>query len=123
MTIPVSANSPVDLLFQRQGGADIQAEVQVWAKKATYLPTDRPLHRVRFVNPLVAQELQSIPLPSGAYVCVLLGMAREALNGVYAVRLAVEGMPVFTQNGDANATAKPGEFVNFRADFEMKVTA
>jgi hypothetical protein len=122
MPTPIATKSPVDLLFRRQGGADIHAEVQVWVKKDQYLPTDRPVHRIRFTNPLVAQEAQSVPLSPGIYVCVLLGMAREALNGDYAVRLAVKNKAVFTQQGNANTGPAQGEIVNFRADFELQVT-
>ena len=123
MPLPIPAKSPIDFVFQRQGGADIQGEVQVWIKKDKYLPTDRPLQIIRFSNPLVAQEAQAVSLPPGAYVCVFLGLARESLNGVYLLRLAVEQQAVFTKNGDVNKTSKPGEFENFRADFEMVVAA
>lgn len=119
--MPVQANSPVDFQFQRQGGADIQCEVQIWPKKAKYSPTDRPLHRLRFDNPLVAHEAASVTLPPGAYVCVMLAMVREALNGIYNFRLAIESTQAYTQKGDANTTPKPGDIVNFRADVEVVV--
>lgn len=121
--MPLSANSPVDFQFQRQGGADIQAEVQIWPKKAKYSPTDRPLQRVRFSNPLIAHEAMSVPLPPGTYVCVLLAMARESLNGIYNVRLSIEGQQVYNQAGDANSTPKPGDITNLRADIDLVVVA
>jgi hypothetical protein len=117
----IQANSPVDFQFERQGGADIQCEVQIWAKKAKYSPTDRPLHRVRFDNPLVAHEASSITLPPGAYVSVMLTMVREALNGVFNFRLTIEGTQAYTKKGDANTTAKPGDIMNFRADIDVVV--
>lgn len=117
----IQANSPVDFQFERQGGADIQCEVQIWAKKAKYSPTDRPLHRVRFDNPLVAHEASSITLPPGTYVCVMLTMVREALNGIFNFRLTIEGTQAYTKKGDANITAKPGDIMSFRADIEVVV--
>lgn len=123
MPVPIPVKSPLDLTFLRQGGADIQAEVQIWVKKDKYGPTDRPLHRLSFTNPLVAKEVQSVPLAPGPYVCVLLGMAREALSGVYAVELLCETTRVFAQQSDANTTPKAGDIVNYRAEFDIAVTA
>jgi hypothetical protein len=118
----LKANSPVDFQFQRSGGADIQAEVQIWPKKTKYSPTDRPLLRISFNNPLVAHEAASVPVAKGAYVCVFLGIIREALNGVYATTLTVEGVQVFSKKGDVNTTPGKNDFINIRADIEMVVS-
>lgn len=122
MTV-VQTTSPVDFQFSRGGGADIQGEVQVWPKKASYSSTDRPVHRIPFNNPLTAQEAQSVSLTPGQYICVFLGIARESLNGVYALRLALQGKDVFSKSGDVNETAKPNEFQNFRANIPLTVKA
>lgn len=115
------ATSPVAFKFRRNGGADVQAEVQVWIMKDEYEPADRPVSRVRFANPLASQEILSAELSNGSYICVLLGIAREALNGVYSAQLEVEDHLIFERKGDANTSPQPGDIVNFRADFELRV--
>lgn len=121
MPAPIPANSPVDFQFQRQGGADIHAEVQIWHKKANYSPTDRPVHRVSLNNALTSHEAESVRLPNGTYTCVFVALVREALNGAYAVRLVVEGKPAFQSEGDVNTSASPGDLKNLRAAFDLKV--
>lgn len=117
----IRANSPVDFQFQRQGGADIQAEVQIWPKKANYSPTDRPVHRVRFGSPLMAHEAESVNIANGFYTCVFVALVREALNGVFALSLVVEGKQAYSTNGDVNTSSKPGDLKNLRAAFDLEV--
>lgn len=121
MPAPIPANSPVDFQFQRTGGADIQAEVQIWHKKKEYSPTDRPVHRVRLTNALTAHEAESVRLDKGLYVCVFVALVREALNGVYGVSLVVEGKTAYTSSGDVNTTPNPGDLKNLRAVFDLQV--
>ncbi|WP_431260852.1 hypothetical protein ACQ86G_12535 [Roseateles chitinivorans] len=118
----IAANSPVTFQFARQGGADIQCQVQVWHKKDKYSPADRPIKLINFTNPLVVHEAESLQLPKGPYVCVLIGIAREALNGIYNAQLDIEGVKAFQKNGDANSSSKPNDIVNLRADIEMVVS-
>lgn len=115
------ASSPIDIVFQRSGGADIQGEIQVWQKKATFGPADRPVMQVQFGNPLLSREAKAITLPPGDYICVVLVMAREALNGVFDVRVTVEGDLVFAKHGDANTTPKGGDITNLRGEFPLTV--
>lgn len=118
----ISASSPVAFSFSRIGGADIQAELQVWIKKDVYNSSDRPVARVPFHEPTQSKESKEINLPAGAYLCVALCLVREALNGVFAFRFDVAGISAYTKKGDVNTTPNPNDLQNFKSDFELDVT-
>lgn len=118
----VNVKSPARFVFDRSGGADIQSVVQIWIKKDAYGPADKPVTQLGFQNPLQSHETQSATLPPGAYIAVFLAMAREALNGVYAMRLAIDGEQVYAKEGDVNADpTKLNEIQNFVAKIELNV--
>jgi hypothetical protein len=114
----INSKCPVNFLFSRKGGADIQAEVQIWMKQSQYDSNDRPIARRRFDNVTKATEKQDIVLPQGAYVCVFLCLVREALNGVFDLRFAVGDSEAYTQKG---MTPNPNDISNYRFEFDLIV--
>jgi len=114
----INSKSLVDFSFSRKGGADIQAEVQIWIKQSQYDSNDRPIARRRFDNATKATEKQDIVLPQGAYVCVLLCLVREALNGVFELRLSVGDSEAYAQKG---ITPSPSDVSNYRFEFDLIV--
>jgi hypothetical protein len=114
----VNSKSPINFLFSRKGGTDIQAEVQIWIKHSQYNGDDRPIARRRFDNATKATENQDIVLPQGAYVCVFLCLVREALNGVFDFRLAVGASEAYAQKG---ITPNPNDIRNFKFEFDLIV--
>lgn len=117
----INAKSPITFSFSRKGGTDIQAEVQIWIKKSQYNSDDRPMARLRFENATQATEKQDIVLPQGVYVCVFLCLVREALNGIFELRLAVADSEAYAQKGDVNTTPNPNDIRNFKFEFELIV--
>lgn len=117
----ISASSPVTFAFNRNGGADIQAEVQVWIKKDVFNSNDRPVVRLPFHEATQPTESKQINLSSGTYVCVALCLVREALNGVFDFRFDVAGTPAYAKNGDVNTTPNPNDLQNFKSDFDLNI--
>ena len=121
--MPITSPSPVAMTFTRAGGSDMRCEIQVWVNKASVAPTDRPVAVIRFDQPTESKEQVDRSLAPGAYVCVVLVMVREALNGRFDYQLTVAGNAAVHKQGDVNTTAKPNDMRTFKNEFELTVSA
>ena len=115
----VFADSPVQFVFQRRGGAVVHARLSVWSGVGT---ADEKRELVLFFeDSLDDTETFTRKLAANTYTCVLQVFIREDLHGQYEYTHRVGGKPVAADSGNVDTGAGPGEGRANRHEYVLAV--